>query len=224
MATTPPIIALPGTVKQAAPGLTGFDVNSVLTAAQALTLKNDGYTFCIRYIPRTPDLVRGNLSNAEALHILNAGLALMAVQHVAQPGWQPSASLGTQYGNYAGVYAKEIVGLPSGVNIWLDMEEVAQSAPEADVIAYCQAWYNAVNEAGYTPGVYVGYGPGLNPQQLYAKLSFKHYWRAYNGPTVATRGYQLIQKTQKNIASTVIDPNITQNDELGDAVLWLSIP
>jgi len=217
-----PAAVLPGAVQKAAAGLSGFDVDQVLTAKNALDLKNAGYDFCIRYIPRMASLQQGNLTNAEALNILNAGLALMAVQHVALPGWSPNTSLGTAYGNYAAQYAKEVVGLPPGINIWCDLEGVAPATPAASVIAYCQAWYYAVHAAGYVPGIYVGYDTMLSPQQLYSDLSFQHYWRAYNGPQVSTRGFQLVQHTQTTVGKIAIDPDTTEDDHLDDAVLWLS--
>ena len=216
-----PIITLPGTVQQAAAGLSGFDANQVLTANDAQALKNAGYDFCIRYIPRTANLQNGNLTNREAADILNAGLALMAVQHVAMPGWAPNTSLGTAYGSYAATYAQQ-VGLPAGINIWCDLEGVATGTPAADVIAYCQAWYVEVRTAGYVPGIYVGYDTMLTPQQLYNDLSFQHYWRAYNGPQVATRGFQLMQHTEKTVSGITIDPNTTQSDNMDAAVVWLS--
>jgi hypothetical protein len=222
MSNTTIPLALPGTVQKAAAGLSGFDINSRVTTTQATGFKKVGYDFCIRYIPRTAKLIKNNLTHAEALRILNAGLALMAVQHVALPQWVPSEALGTAYGAYAASYAKEVVGLPPGINIWLDLEEVDKDAPAADVIAYCQAWYAAVHAAGYVPGVYVGYGCGLTSQQLYNNLSFSHYWRAYNGPEVATRGFQILQKTQKLVNGSMIDPNVTQADHLGGAALWLA--
>ena len=218
-----PNTPLPGTVQPAAPGLSGFDINSPVSVAQAQGFKNAGYAFCIRYIPRTANLIPGNLTNAEALGIVNAGLALMAVQHVSLPGWAPNTNLGTVYGNYAAIYANQQVGLPQGMNIWCDLEGVATGTDPADVIAYCQAWYYAVHTAGYVPGVYVGYDTMLTPAQLYNDLSFQHYWRAYNGPLVATRGFQLIQKTEKEVNGITIDPDITQNDNEGGAALWLSI-
>ena len=221
---------LPGNVQQAAAGLSGFDINLVLSASQAQDFKNAGYDFCIRYIPRTAALAANNLTNAEASGILNAGLALMAVQHVALPGWVPTAALGTAYGNYAATYASEVVGLPQGINIWCDLEEVADSTVAADVIAYCQAWYDAVNAAGYVPGVYIGWGIVLTDDQLYHNLPFQHYWRAYNGQPVAIRGYQLIQKDEKQLNTVTadtdgnaFDPDVTQNDNLGGTVLWLAI-
>ncbi len=218
-----PNLMLPGRVQKAVAGLSGFDVNSPLTASGASNFKNAGYAFCIRYIPRTANLIPGNLTNAEAMAILDAGLALMAVQHVALPGWAPNTNLGTIYGNYAATYAAQVVGLPPGVNVWCDLEGVAAGTPPANVIAYCQAWYYAVHIAGYIPGIYVGYDTMLSPEQLYDDLSFQHYWRAYNGPEVATRGFQLIQKPQKTLDGITYDPNVAQNDTMGDSALWLSL-
>lgn len=215
-------VMLSGTVQQASAGSSGFDVNQVLSAADAQGLKDSGYDFCIRYIPRTENLIAGNITYTEAQNILSAGLALMVVQHVALPGWSPAAELGTAYGSYAAIYVQQFVGLPTGVNIWCDLEGVASGTTAWDVIAYCQAWYNAVKSAGYIPGIYVGYDVVLSPDQLYQDLSFKHYWRAYNGPQVATRGYQLIQKTEKTINGITIDPDIIQSDELGGLPYWLT--
>ena len=219
---------LSGNVQQAGTGLSGFDINLVLSASQAQDFKSAGYDFCIRYIPRTAALAANNLTNAEASDILNAGLALMAVQHVALPGWAPTAALGTAYGSYAATYAGEVVGLPQGINIWCDLEEVANSTAAADVIAYCQAWYAAVSAGGYVPGIYIGWGIVLTDEQLYQDLSFQHYWRAYNGQPVATRGYQLIQRDAKPLNSVTadtddntFDPDVTQNDKLGGTALWL---
>lgn len=214
---------LPGTVQQAAAGLTGFDINATVSVAAAQQFKNAGYDFCIRYIPRTAALAAGNLTNEEAADIISAGLALMAVQHVALPGWAPTAALGTAYGSYAAEYCSQIAGLPQGMNIWCDLEGVAPGTTAADVIAYCQAWYNAVNGAGYIPGIYVGYDVVLSPQQLYESLSFRHYWQAYNGPQVAVRGFQLVQKPQVNVAGFDIDPDVTQIDNLGGIPQWLSL-
>jgi hypothetical protein len=43
-----PIAPLPGTVQSAASGLSGFDINSIVSATKAKTLKNAGYEFCVR--------------------------------------------------------------------------------------------------------------------------------------------------------------------------------
>lgn len=213
--------ALPGNVQAAPAGAMGFDVNHVLTADQALGFKNAGYSFCIRYVPRTAALAAGNLTNAEALAILGAGLALMPVQHVSLPGWSPNTNLGTMYGNFAATWSAQTIQLPKGMNVWCDLEGVADGTAAQDVIAYCQAWYSAVHAAGYVPGIYVGYGTGLTSDQLYNDISFQHYWRAYNGPLVSTRGFQLLQKTEKTLNGITFDPDVTQLDNEGGAALWL---
>jgi len=225
---------LPGNIQQAANGLRGFDIDLILTAAQAGDFKKAGYDFCIRYVPRTAALAantKTNLTNIEALAILNAGLALMVVQHTRNEGWSPTAALGTADGEYGVEYAGQVAGLPQGLNIWCDLEVVAAHTGTADVIAYCQAWYNAVIAGGYVPGLYVGYGIVLTAEQLYSALSFKHYWRAYNAETdVAHRGYQIIQHTELKLNSVTpdthhntFDPNTIQADQLGGTPIWLSL-
>lgn len=206
-------------IKPAIPSL-GFDVNQPLTGAQAAALKAAGYSFAIRYLPRNGSLISGNLSQAEIRAILSAGLALMVVQHVAKPGWEPSAALGTSYGSYAATYA-EAIGLPKGVNIWLDLEEVALGTSVKEVTDYCTAWFTAVSAAGYVPGLYVGWNVVLSDQELY-DLPFKHYWRAYNcDQNIPVRGYQLIQEPQKTLEGITFDPNRLQTDELGDVPFWV---
>ena len=185
--------------------------------------ETNGYDFCVRYLSRNIGQVAPNLTNAEAIDILNAGLALTAVQHVSNPGWAPTADLGTTYGANAALNAAS-VGLPGGINIWCDLEGVASNTPSATVIQYCHAWYTAVFNAGYIPGLYVGYNTCLTATQLY-DLPFQHYWRSNSKvPDIPTRGYQLVQNSQTvdNTTGLQIDPDKTQNDNLGGAVLWLS--
>lgn len=217
---------LPGSVKAAAPGLKGFDTNTILTAAKAQQFKAAGYQYCIRYLSRNDHQGSNDLSFTEASAILNAGLALMAVQHVQASPWAspPSASLGTTYGTNAAANAAS-VGIPSGVNIWCDLEGITNPGiAAADVIAYCQAWFTAVKAAGYVPGLYVGANCILTGQQLYSNLSYQHYWKSLSKvPDVATRGYQMVQGPETTDQGLGIDVNITQNDHLGGTVLWLSM-
>ena len=218
-----PSPTLPGNIQPAPAGASGFDVNQQLTAADAANFKNAGFAFCLRYVPRMPNLAAGNLTNDEALRILDAGLALMPVQHASPSGWQPTTNLGTIYGNNAATYASEVVGLPKGMIIWCDLEDVPVGTDAQNVIAYCQAWYYAVHFAGYVPGVYIGFNPGLTPDQLYDDLSFQHYWQAFNGPKVSTRGFQMLQREQKKLNGIWYDPDVTQQDEQGDSAIWLSL-
>jgi len=171
---------------------------------------------------------RTNLTFAEGTAILNAGLALMVVQHTRPEGWAPTGDLGTSDGAYAVKYATE-VGLPQGINMWCDLEVVARGTTAADVIAYCQEWYKTVNAGGYVPGLYVGYGIVLSAAQLYSDLSFQHYWSADNVQVgVASRGYQLVQREQVKLKTVTpdsqdryFDPNFTQTDDLGGTPIWL---
>jgi hypothetical protein len=208
------------TVKQATAGA-GFDCNTPLNGAQAATFKAQGMEFVVRYVPRTPALIPGNLTAAEIEIILSAGMALMAVQHVSPDNWMPTAAIGLQYGQYAGAYAKAI-GLAAGVNIFLDLEMVSTTATAAATIAYCHAWFNEVQAAGYVPGLYVGWQTGLSSQQLH-DLPFLHYWRGYNADiAVAERGYQILQHPQLTMSGVEYDPNTIQADALGGLPVWLS--
>jgi hypothetical protein len=134
----------------------------------------------------------------------------------------PSASLGTQYGQYGAYYALNVVGVLPGCSFFCDLEEVADSCTAQDVIDYANAWYDAVYAAGLVPGLYVGWGIKLTSEQLYNDLKFASFWSAYNNDTpVATRGFQLNQHTQQVIGGLTVDPNTTQNDEKGDSLVWM---
>ncbi len=141
---------LAGQVIGAPAGVHGFDCNTVLTPATAAALRNAGFMFCIRYLSRGAIPSTGDLTTAEADLILDAGLSLMAVQHVANPGWLPTAALGASGGAHAAGHAHAI-GIPAGVNIWLDLEGVAHAAPAENVIDYCNAWFEEVETAGLKP-------------------------------------------------------------------------
>lgn len=212
-------MAISGVVQGAAPGLLGFDIDAALTAGQVQQFVAAGYHYVIRYVP-VGELLDPDLTAAEAETILAGGLALMAVQHVFEPGWIPSGSLGTQTGTRAAQWLQGI-GFPGGVNVWCDLEGVGSTAAQ-NVMDYCNNWSAAVSAAGYVPGLYVGYQPGLGSQQLY-DLSFQHYWAAYNtDSSIPNRGYQLVQSPQStNVDGLGYDDDKTSTDELGGNALWL---
>ena len=217
-------MTLPGQVQSAPTGVLGFDTDTVLSAENAKHFHIAGYRFCLRYLSLTTLQGSGDLSHDEALSILQAGLALMAVQHVRYPGWTPTASLGTTDGTNA-VTNGQAVGLPPGVNIWCDLEGVSRAAQADAVIDYCNNWYDAVAEEGYVPGLYVGYHAILNGDQLYQALKFQHYWKsASEVPEVKVRGYQLIQ-SDPNPNATVngieFDKDTSQTDNEDGQAQWL---
>ena len=225
VADTPATIAagaLSGRVERAPPGAKGFDINSPLTAASAKSYVKQGFVFCVRYIRRDP-VSANDLTRTEVETILSAGLALMAVQHVTPHPWVASESLGTTYGENAAA-AASAAGLPPGMNIWLDLEDVRADTPASDVIAYCNAWFAAAEAKGYVPGVYVGSNTQLSGDDLYWRLKTKHYWKSGSTvPPIPERGYQMIQHIPAGPdTDTSIDLDVTRNDAFGDAVLWFT--
>jgi hypothetical protein len=216
------LLPLPGKVTTAAPGLKGFDADTIITSELAAEFIKNGYQFCARYLSLGEGQNPGDLSNGEAADILNSGLALIAVQHVNAYGWAPTSALGTTHGSNAASNARSI-GLPTGMNLWCDLEGVATGTDAEAVINYCTAWYNAVAAASYVPGLYVGPIAVLDGQQLY-DLPFQHYWKsASNVPEIPVRGYQLVQGLTITASGIEIDPDTTQTDAKGGAVLWVAV-
>src|SRR3989338_7287703 len=128
---------LPGTIQSASSGVLGFDTNTVVSAALARQFYADNYRFCVRYVARTEQSKASNdLSYQEAKDILSAGLALMVVQHVQGWSWTPTGALGTEYGANAALFAQEI-GVPKGVNLWLNLEGVKSGVTANTVADYC---------------------------------------------------------------------------------------
>lgn len=222
-------MTLTGKVDFAPIGAIGFDTAVPLTAAAAGGYAARGFQFCVRYVSRSDksraaNAARGlaDLSEAEGRVILSSGLALMVVQHVAAHGWVPAAQLGTDYGTKA-VQFTHAAGVPKGVNVWLDLEDIPQATPAADIIAYANSWIAPVAAAGYVPGIYVGFNVWLTPDQLFFDLHTQHYWRA-DGKIVdvSHRGYQMFQHTTNIGTPQEFDKNVVMYDSLGGAPLWLA--
>ena len=209
-------------VERAEPGLQGFNIDTRLTEALAISLYQKGYHFCLRYVSKWGSERPGDLTSQEVIDILNAGLALMPVQH-PEEHQKLTATLGTALGQNAAKHAKK-VGIHLGTNLWLNLEGARGSSQE--VIAYCEAWAVEVIRGGFKPGVYVGVNSNLDKTQLFYGLRhYRHYWRSTsNRAPVSHRGYQMKQKptiTIWELHDLRIDPNITQNDRRGDAVYWM---
>jgi len=197
----------------------GFDQNEPVSAARAKSFHEKGFRFCLRYVGRRK-MAAHDLTAAELDRLLNAGLAVMPVQHVEddnEPGWFPTAEKGTEYGRNAGRFAREL-GFPDGVNVWLDLELVHKAVPAETVIAYCNNWFREVEAAGFKPGVYVGFHPGLSNDQLRHRLKFSHYWGSLNvDAKIPGRGWQMKQED----AHALHQEDFTRTDDLGGTVHWL---
>jgi hypothetical protein len=168
---------LHGHVYTAFTGPRGFDANVTITAAAAAAFRAHGYQFVVRYV-RRDKVHKYDLTDGEAARILDAGLGLMAVQHVeSEDAWTPSAQKGTDNGGTAAEAATK-AGLPSGVTLWCDLEGVESGTDAQEVVEYCNHWHSAVAAEGFVPGLYVGYHAELNRTQLYRSLRFTHNWGA----------------------------------------------
>jgi hypothetical protein len=219
---------LPGSAQPARNGAIGFDMATAVNSADARRYASRGYQFCIRYISRDDDTRRYNeangtpdLSEREAEQILAAGLALMVVQHCPLKGWQPTGPLGKAYGENAASYAAD-AGLPENVNLWLDLEGIAENTDHQDIIGYCNAWFAAVATGGYAPGVYIGFDVWLSPDELFLNLKTKHYWRAAGDiPDISHRGYQLFQHIS-DPGPFEFDWDVARDDALGGTAIWLA--
>jgi hypothetical protein len=222
-------MSVQGTVSQATQGAIGFDTAVPLTAKVAKAYVAQGFQFVVRYVSRT-DKSRanneksglGDVSEAEAKLILASGLSLMVVQHVATTGWIPTPVLGKSYGTSAAAYTKA-AGLPAGLNVWLDLEDIPKGTPHEDIIGYCNEWFSQVATAGFVPGVYVGFNVWLSSDELFFDLTTQHYWRAAgNIPDISHRGYQMFQHVINAGTAHELDKNVVKADMLGGNALWLS--
>lgn len=221
----PVMATLTGVVQPAVPALQGFDTTARVTPSAARAFRSQGFAFCIRYLSRTAPRAEGDLSATEAEDILGGGLSLMAIQHASRARWIPTAALGAQYGQAARENAQS-VGLPSGMNIWLDLEGVRAGVAGEEVIAYCNAWFDAVTTAKYRPGIYIGSECGLSDHELFWRLKTQHYWRSGSQiPDVPHRGYQIIQRISPApdiVNGIAIDRDVSLKDELQGTPFWLS--
>ena len=145
----------------------GVDTDARLTAKSAVQLRAANYQgnpieFVVRYLSIG---AKGgqDLTAAEVGWILDAGLALVVVQHVREPNWIPSASRGTGDGTNAAKNAAAI-GYAKGCHIVVDLEGVLPGTPASAVIDYINAWASQIVAAGYLAMVYVGYNTMLTPE------------------------------------------------------------
>lgn len=198
----------------------GFDCDTKLSldAARAFVLAD--MSFVVRYVSRyAPELE--DLSLDEVQNILDAGLALMIVQHAPEPGWSPSVAVARGWAE-AAVENTLALNIPRGITIWNDHEGVSMSSTPAQISAHINAWSKVVLDAGFQPGLYVGFDSGLSADQLYYDLSLTRYWKsASNVPAPAKRGFCMQQMLVSGvIANVAYDKDIISLDSLGGIPNW----
>lgn len=197
----------------------GFDCAAKLTDERVKKAYEAGYRFVVRYVGLGPNPHPGDLDRKELDLILDAGLALMVVQHVRYPGWHPNKSLGRQDGATAALFAR-MAGYADGAQLWLDAEGMASKTTLQDAVDYVEAW-TAVVKSTHAPGIYVGYGTPFTAADLW-RLTVDRYWSDYGPRKVEKRGFCIKQMIGNLPAFGIrIDPDWLKPDDLGGLPKWM---
>lgn len=181
----------------------GFDCVTPMTAERAAGLRDAGLKFAVRYL--------GSVTAAELAVILDAGLLFMPVTYSRQPGWTPTANMGTDDGRLD-VSHLTAAGVPRGCTVWVDLEGVGDASAAAVAV-----WVNergaVLRDAGYDVGLYVGEGDVLDSGELYALSKVDRYWRSLSRVPEPTCGFSLLQLPHTvTIAGTEVDVDCVQFD------------
>ncbi len=176
--------------------------------AHCRALKGSGIDFVVLYLSA---VTSGMLQN-----ILSAGLAFMPVTYA------------NRFDGAAAVKQCEVLGLPRGVTVWLDLEgkNVWTMNPQ-ELISKINGWADAVRAAGFEAGLYIGSPQPLTGEELFA-LHVTRYWKApsnvidRNGkltqPSCGFCMYQLWDS--RNWAGVWSDLNFVQKDIQGRLPHW----
>ena len=213
---------LSGQVAAAPDGAHSFDCNVKLGQKAIKKLKEAGFVFAIRYIGRKANPASNDLDADEAEKILDGGLDLMAVQHVEREPWEPSETKARPTARMPLRTRRRSASRPAST--YADLTSPARSVPTPSS-KYCNAWFKAVSDAGYVPGIYVGANAGLTGDQLYWQLRTKHYWKSGSDvPDIPQRGYCMVQriKAGDQIGRVSNSRDLTVTDKFGNTPTWLS--
>ena len=145
---------LPGSVFAAPPGMHGLMSIRCLIAALARLRKQGDLHFVFDTYPARTCSRRKTCPRQRPYHPrCRAGLDACSARCPRE--LVTVASAGDQNGKNAAKHAQQI-GFPEGVNVWLDLEGAKASTLHETMIAYCNAWFAEIEEAGFVSGVYVG--------------------------------------------------------------------
>jgi hypothetical protein len=190
----------------------GIDTITPLTDDSARHLAAAGCDFVARYLQ--------HVSPAELAAIMGAGLLFSPISGYGRVGdWGEATGLADAT---SAIAAARLLGLPGGATWWLDLE--GQGMGVSAATDYVSAWADAVDAAGEVPGLYVGSGCPLSPEQLYS-LPVRAYWQSCSEvPTPARVGWQMLQLCPPNltIAYVQVDGDVVQADRLGRVPLMIS--
>ena len=183
------------------------DLDTPLSAANCTALLS-----LDRPSPRIAGVIRylGDVSQAEAAIILDAGLLLGLVQHPRTSTL--TAMMGQLDGTHA-VSSAHALGVPDGVALWCDLESWA-----GDAVSYVNEWSSAVADAGFIAGLYVGWSANPLTGAELAGLKCTAYWRSCSEvPEPAGIGWQMMQLFPGDQASgsILVDYDVVCSDWKG---------
>jgi hypothetical protein len=160
--------------------LWGCDTLATLTAPDFARLRAAGFGWRAGYID--------HVTPAELEAQLVAGIAFAPVTYALEL-------------DAAHILARlELLGIPKGVTVWLDIERIKDALDKTDITARVNACSKALVAAGYQAGVYVGAGCPLNESELFALPFVTRYWHSCSDvPRVANRGYCMHQHRPNDI-------------------------
>jgi DNA-binding beta-propeller fold protein YncE len=239
-----------GVPRPAAPGLTGLDMSSPITARRIAWLKTHErqlaamgirgkVSFIGRYVSVGAHQKQDrDLSRAEVKLILGGGYSLAVFQRALANGpnnWLMADSVTGQTIGRNAVANARTVGLPRGMQIFLDIENINPQASHSDVAGYCNAWAAQVRAGGYSPGLYFGMGLGENyglTGTEFDGLAVDRFWRTGMAlPVPTTRGFAAVQfdpplfelpLSPREDPAFQVDVDVTQPDLRGDSITLLS--
>lgn len=172
----------------------------------------------IRYVPHVGSPGSHDIDATELKAITKAGLALMLVQHVRLPGWNPDHCSGFGDGNMAAQRALA-AGYALGAHIFVDLEGISGTGLGTKV--YAEDWARGVTSAGYLAGCYVGYSVPLDAQGLYLLHGISSYWSDMGPRAVAHRGFAMKQHATILVDGIPFDPSTITPDAKGETPMWM---
>jgi hypothetical protein len=158
-------------VENAHTGARGTDsVTLIDSAVKAAALKSSGVDFVLQYL--------GSVTPAILVIILEAGLAFMPVTYA------------DRFDGHETVQELAALNIPKGATVWLDVEGIT-NLPFVEVMAKADAWGEAVVNAGYIAGIYVGANALMTSTELYGLVHITRYWKSQS--RVTDRGGMLAE-------------------------------
>ncbi len=177
----------------------------------AAALKAEGVACVVGYL--------GAMNAARVAYLADAGIAFMPV------------TFGTtveHFNGAASVAQAKALGYPEGGHVFLDVEGMAIFHTDpATLIAAINAWGQAVQDAGYKDGLYVGVPQPLDSAELYG-LHESLYWHGQgqvrdrlNRFADPECGWCIRQKYPSLIRGGIlVDDNTIEADKLGRLPFW----